>query len=224
MKMMKKYDLIESYLDELIPNPRCELNYSSDYSLLIAIMLSAQTTDKRVNEVTEVLFSKYKNLEDLKNASLEDLKSIIHPLGSFTKKAFYTKEIARILIDNYNSVVPNKKEELESLPGIGRKTANVYLSEFLKEPAIAVDTHVERVSKRLNLVKKDSNVLTVEKALMSNIKRENWGKRHLQLVLFGRYFCKAKKPLCNNCKLKSICGYKKGNENESIYTRKISIY
>ena len=209
MKTMKKYEIIESYLDELIPNPKCELNYFNDYSLLIAIMLSAQTTDKRVNEVTKVLFDKYKSLEELKNASYNDLKEIIYPLGSYTKKAFNVLEISKILINDYNSKVPEERELLESLPGIGRKTANVFLSEYLNLPTIAVDTHVERVTKRLGLVKDSSNVLIIEKALMANMKRENWSKRHLQLVLFGRYFCKAKNPLCDNCKLKNICNYKK---------------
>ncbi len=207
--MMKKYDKILKYLDEKIPNPKCELNYFNDYSLLIAIMLSAQTTDKRVNEVTKILFNKYKSLEELKNASLNDLKDIIYPLGSFTRKAFNVKEISRILIDNYNSSVPKEREILQTLPGIGRKTANVFLSEYLNEPAIAVDTHVERVCKRLNLVKENANVLIIENALMANIKKDDWSKTHLQLVLFGRYYCKAKNPLCETCKLKDVCLYYK---------------
>lgn len=212
MKMMKKkYEIIESYLDEILPNPKCELNYFNDYSLLIAIMLSAQTTDKRVNEVTQVLFSKYDSLDKLKNADFNDLKEIIHPLGNYTKKAFNVKEIARILVDNYHSKVPEEREILESLPGVGRKTTNVFFAEYLKVPAIAVDTHVERVAKRLDLVKNDANVLIIEKALMSNIKKDNWGKRHLQLVLFGRYFCKALKPDCLNCKLQKICDYYQKN-------------
>ena len=215
MMMMKKYKLIEEYLDELIPNPKCELDYFNDYSLLIAIMLSAQTTDKRVNEVTKKLFSKYKSLDALKNANYNDLKIIIKPLGNYTKKAFNVKEIARILHDDYNDKVPKEKEVLETFPGVGRKTANVFLSEFCQVPAIAVDTHVERVCKRLNLVKQDANVLIIENALMANINKENWGKRHLQLVLFGRYFCKAKKPECNNCNLQKMCEYyKENNKNK----------
>jgi len=202
---MNKYELIEKYLDELIPNPVCELNYFNDYSLLIAIMLSAQTTDKRVNEVTKELFSKYNSLNELKEADFKDLKDIIRPLGSFNKKAFNVKEMARILVDDYNGVVPQEREILENLPGVGRKTANVFLSEYLHLPAIAVDTHVERVTKRLTLVRTNSNVKVIERTLMRNIKKDNWSRRHLQLVLFGRYYCKAKKPLCDDCQLKDIC-------------------
>lgn len=202
---MKKYELIENYLDELFPNPKCELNYFNDYSLLIAIMLSAQTTDKRVNEVTKVLFEKYNSLDKIKEANISDLEKIIYPLGNYKKKAFNVKEIARIIIDEYNGLVPENREDLEKFPGVGRKTVNVYYAEYLNIPAIAVDTHVERVCKRLKLVKENDNVLTIEKKLMKNINKENWSKRHLQLVLFGRYHCKAMKPECLNCKLKSIC-------------------
>ncbi len=206
---MKKYDIVENYLDELFPNPKCELNYFNDYSLLMAIMLSAQTTDKRVNEVTKVLFNKYDTLEKLSKADIHDLESIIHPLGNFRKKAYNIKEIARILHNEYKDIVPSDRNILESLPGVGRKTVNVYFSEYLNYPAIAVDTHVERVTKRLSLVSKNDNVIDIEKKLMKHIKKDNWGKRHLQLVLFGRYHCMAKKPLCSNCKLKDICNYSK---------------
>ena len=206
---MKKYKIVEDYLDELIPNPKCELNYFNDYSLLIAIMLSAQTTDKRVNEVTKVLFNKYKTLEELSNANITDLENIIHPLGSFRKKAYNVKEIARILSDEYKGIVPSDRNILETFPGVGRKTVNVFYSEYLSIPAIAVDTHVERVCKRLKLAKNDDNVLEIEKKLMRNFNKETWNKRHLQLVLFGRYFCKAKNPECANCKLVNICNKKR---------------
>ena len=202
---MKNYSLIENYLDEIIPNPKCELDYFNDYSLLIAIMLSAQTTDKRVNEVTKVLFSKYDNLDKLKKANIRDLEKIVYPLGNYKKKASNTKEIARILDEEYHGIVPHERDILEKFPGVGRKTVNVFYAEYLNYPAIAVDTHVERVTKRLKLAKENDNVLDIEKKLMKNIKKENWGRRHLQLVLFGRYYCKAKKPECTNCKLKEIC-------------------
>ena len=211
MMMTVNYKIIEDYLDYLIPNPVCELDYFNDYSLLIAIMLSAQTTDKRVNMVTKELFSKYKSLEELKNADIKDLQRIIKPLGNYNRKASNVKEIATILVDKYNSCVPEKRSFLESLPGIGRKTVNVYFSEYLNVPALAVDTHVERVTKRLNLVRESSDVITIEKTLKRNIKRDNWSKRHLQLVLFGRYYCKAIKPDCSSCKLKEICKYYKKN-------------
>lgn len=204
-----RVELIENYLDNLIPNPKCELEFSKDYELLISIMLSAQTTDKRVNKVTNVLFKKYDTLEKLKNADLKDLKSIVRELGSYNKKAVYVKEIARIIVDDYNGIMPRKRKELEVMPGVGRKTINVLFSELDIEPNIAVDTHVERVSKRLNLAKSKDDVLTIEKKLMKFYDKDTWAKRHLQMVLFGRYYCKAKKPECNNCKLKEICKEKK---------------
>ncbi len=196
---------IDQYLEELFPNPRCELNYNKDYELLIAIVLSAQSTDKRVNEVTPIIFDKYKSLESLKKAPLEDLESIIRPVGSFRKKASYIKNIATILSDDYNGKVPTDRDELIKMPGVGRKTANVFLGEFYNYPAIAVDTHVERVSKRLKLASKKDDVLKIEKKLEKYFDKEVWAKRHLQLVLFGRYYCKAVKPECMNCKLKDIC-------------------
>ena len=147
-------------------------------------------------------------LNELKMAHLGDLESIVRPVGSFRKKASYIKNIACILIDDYNGVVPTDRDELIKLPGVGRKTSNVFLSEFYDIPAIAVDTHVERVSKRLKLASKKDDVLTIEKKLMKKFSKEVWGKRHIQLVLFGRYYCKAIKPECENCKLKDICLYK----------------
>ena len=202
---MNKIDIIENYLDEVIENPRCELNYNKDYELLIAIMLSAQTTDKRVNKVTKVLFDKYKTLEELKNANIDDLKMIVRELGSYNKKAMYIKQIATIIVDKYDSVMPRKREYLQTMPGVGRKTINVLFGELDIEPNIAVDTHVERVSKRLGLAKVNDSVLDVEMKLRRKFKRENWNKLHKQLVLFGRYHCKAIKPECDNCKLKEIC-------------------
>jgi len=207
--MMMKIDLIESYLEELFPNPKCELNYNKDYELLIATMLSAQTTDKRVNLVTSVLFKKYNTLSKLKKAPLEDISNIIRSLGSFRKKALYTKEIARIIDDDYNGVVPNNRKALESIPGVGRKTTNVVLSNLYDEPNIAVDTHVERVSKRLGLAKDIDDVRTVEEKLKRKYKRNVWSRRHHQMVLFGRYHCKAIIPKCKECKLKDICKYNK---------------
>jgi len=200
-----KMSSIEDYLDYLFPNPKCELNYNSDYELLIAIVLSAQSTDKRVNTVTPIIFNKYKSLKELKEADLGDLESIIRPVGSFRKKASYVKNIALILDNEYDGVVPTDRDKLIKFPGVGRKTANVFLSEFYNYPAIAVDTHVERVSKRLKLASKNDDVLKIEKKLEKKFRREEWAKRHLQLVLFGRYYCKAIKPECSNCKLKDIC-------------------
>ncbi len=204
-----KNSLICNYLDELFPEPKCELNFSTDYELLIAVVLSAQSTDKRVNECTKILYKKYDTIEKLAQAELKDLESIIRPVGSFHKKSEYIKKISTIIVEKYNGVVPTDREILESFPGVGRKTTNVFLSEYYNIPAIAVDTHVERISKRLKLSKKSDNVVEVEKKLMKFYKKEEWSKRHLQMVLFGRYKCKAIKPLCEDCKLKKICTEKK---------------
>ena len=202
---MSKIEIISNYLDELIPNPVCELNYNKDYELLIAVMLSAQTTDKRVNSVTKILFSKYDTLEKLANADIEDIKNIIKSIGTFNKKALFVKEIASILIEKYSSSMPLDRIELENLPGIGRKTVNVVLGELYNYPLFAVDTHVSRVSKRLKLVYEKDDVLKIEKKLTNKFKKEELARRHKQMVLFGRYYCKSVKPLCENCKLKDIC-------------------
>ena len=196
---------IINYLDLLFPNPRCELNYNKDFELLIAVMLSAQTTDKRVNMVTDVLFKKYPSLDDLSKADINDLKEIIKPIGTFNKKANNIKLIASSLINDCNGVVPNDRKYLESLPGVGRKTTNVVLANLYNEPCIAVDTHVSRVSKRLKLVKDSDDVLTIEKKLTKKFPKDKLNRLHHQLVLFGRYKCKAINPECSDCKLKNIC-------------------
>ena len=200
--------MIENYLDELFPNPRCELNYTKDYELLLAVMLSAQTTDKRVNMVTEILFDKYPNLETLSTANVEDIIDIIRPIGTFNKKASNVIVIAKHLLDQCDGKVPNNRDYLEALPGVGRKTANVVLSNLFNEPCIAVDTHVSRVSIRLGLAKVGDDPLAIEKKLTKKFKLEDLCKRHHQMVLFGRYYCTARSPQCENCKLRDICKYK----------------
>lgn len=203
--MKTNRDRIKNYLNELFPEPKCELNYNNDYELLIAIALSAQTTDKRVNEVTKVLFSKYDNLYALSNASVNDIEDIIRSIGSYSRKSRYVKEIAKILYERYDSKVPVDRDVLIKFPGVGRKTANVFLSEYYNYPAIAVDTHVDRVSKRLGIALEEDNVRVIENKLMDYFDKKDWARIHLQLVLFGRYKCRALRPLCSDCKLKDIC-------------------
>lgn len=195
------------YLSELIPNPVCELNYNKDYELLIAVMLSAQTTDKRVNIVTEELFSKYNDIDSLSKANLKDVQIIIKSLGNYTKKSEAIIEIAK-KVKEWGSV-PNDRNLLETLPMVGRKTVSVVLSELYREPNIAVDTHVERVSKRLGLARKNADVLGVELSLKRKVPKKLWCDTHLRMVQFGRYYCTAKKPKCGECKLKNICKYSK---------------
>ena len=193
------------YLDELFPNPKCELDYNKDYELLIAVVLSAQTTDKKVNMVTKELFTKYDSLEKLANADVEDIKQIIKPIGTFNKKATFVKNISRDLIDKYNGIVPNNHMELEKLNGVGHKSANVVLSNIYNIPAFAVDTHVSRVSKRLGFVECDDSVEVIEQKMTKIIPKEKWSRTHHQLVLFGRYYCKSINPICETCKLKKTC-------------------
>lgn len=200
-----KMNKIFNYLDELFENPVCELEFNKDYELLIATVLSAQTTDKRVNKVTRVLFKKYPSIEALSNAEISDIESIIKEIGTYHKKAIFVKDIATRLLNDNVTVLPNDRKYLESLPGVGRKTTNVFLSVIYEEPAIAVDTHVTRVSKRLGLANEEDTVDVIEKKLMKKVPKERWGRTHHQLVLFGRYYCKAKNPECVNCKLKDIC-------------------
>lgn len=205
-----KINKITSYLDTILPDARCELNYTKDYELLIATMLSAQTTDIRVNSATEILFSKYPTLVDLKNAKVDDVIAIIKPLGMTLKKASNVISIAH-KIDEIGGYVPNDRTFLESLSGVGRKTTNVVLSNIHHVPCLAVDTHVARVSKRLALADENDDVLVIEQKLTKLFKEEQLIKLHHQLVLFGRYYCLAKRPKCDNCGLKDICDYYKRN-------------
>ena len=205
LKMNKVLD----YLDILIPDPKPELVYNKDYEFLIAVMLSAQTTDKGVNKVTKVLFNKYNTLDELSKANIADLEEILRPIGTYTKKAKNTLNIA-IKLKNIG-YVPNDREFLESLDGVGRKTTNVVLSTLYNEPYLAVDTHVSRVAIRLGLAGYNDNVLKIEKKLTKLISKERINRTHHQLLLFGRYYCKSKNPLCDTCGLKDICRYKKRN-------------
>lgn len=197
------------YLDELFVNPKCELEYHKDYELLLAIVMSAQTTDKRVNMVNKVLFTMYDNLEKLATAPLEDIESIIKPIGTYKKKASFIKEISSILLKDNIDIIPNDREYLSKLPGVGRKTINVFLSVIYNEPLIAVDTHVERVSKRLGLAKDTDSVLKVEEKLNKKLPKDKLSKVHHGLVLFGRYKCTSRNPKCSDCKLKEYCKYYK---------------
>lgn len=202
---MNKNEIVK-ILDELIPNPKCSLNYNKDYELLIAVMLSAQCTDERVNKVTPVLFEKY-DIFSLVDADQEDICNIIRPCGNMNKKSGYIKEIARRLVVEYNGIVPNNREFLESLPGVGRKTTNVILSNLFLEQAFAVDTHVERVAKRLGLADKSDDVLEVERKLCDFFANESYLRLHHQLLLFGRHRCQSRNPECLNCPFKDICKY-----------------
>jgi len=193
-----------NYFDYYIPNVRCELNYEKDYELLLATVLSAQCTDKRVNMVTKELFSKY-DLYSLSKANNKDIEKIIRPCGSYTKKAYYLIKIAQSLIEDYSGKVPNNRKYLESLPGVGRKTCNVVLKNIYDEPCIPVDTHVIRVSKRLGFAKEKDEPIDIERKLMRKIPKEKWNRIGEQILLFGRYHCKAINPECKSCLFKKDC-------------------
>ena len=203
-----KNKLIFEYLNELNPNPKIELNYNKDYELLIAVMLSAQSTDKRVNEVTKILFERYPNLDLLSKANEEEISTIIRSVGTYSRKAKYLLSIANKLLE-IGGNVPNDRDFLESLPGVGRKTTNVVLSVLFNEPCMAVDTHIERVSKRLGFASKNDSVYEVEKKLYKIIPKDNMYKMHHQLLLFGRYHCKSVNPNCKECKIIDLCKEKR---------------
>ena len=210
MTMMKTNIVhLLDYLDELFPHASCELFYTKDYELVIAVMLSAQTTDKSVNAVTTVLFNKNKSLDELNNASLEDIEEILKPIGLYKNKAKNLKGIVKDLIERFNYVVPSDKDLLQTLPGVGNKSAGVIRAEIFKIPDLPVDTHILRISKRLNLAKKDDEPIDVERKLKKIIPEERWIKSHHQLIHFGRYFCTARSPKCAECKIKDCCSYLK---------------
>ena len=202
-------NLILKNLKLMFEDPKCELIYNNDWQLLIAILLSAQCTDKKVNNVTPILFKKYPSLKDLKEANFDELEKIIHPLGLSKTKAKNIIELSTILHDKHKDKVPSNKKDLTALPGIGNKTANVMLIEYFNIPAFPVDTHVSRVSKRLELCTENDSVDIIEKKLTQIFPDKEWRKLHLRMVLFGRYICKAIKPECDICLFKDICKNKK---------------
>lgn len=201
----EKTSRVLEYFEELFPDAYCELNHDSDFQLLVAVMLSAQTTDKKVNELTINLFKKYPDVKTMSCATLSELEADIKTIGLYRNKAKNLLAMSKKIISDFEGKVPYKQKELESLPGVGRKTANVVRSVAFNIPAFAVDTHVERISKRLGFAKKDDSVLAVEKKVCRSIPREKWNKSHHQFIFFGRYFCKASNPNCSECKLYDMC-------------------
>lgn len=197
-------DLIFEELGKMFPDAQCELDFRNPFELIVAVTLSAQTTDKRVNIVTKELFEKYNSPEKLMNADYQDVMEIIKSIGLAKTKANNIINLSKMLVEKYNGLVPKTMEELILLPGVGRKTASVVMSVGYDLPAIAVDTHVSRVSNRLNL-SNSSDVIQIEKDLKNLYEEDKWGLVHHRLLFFGRYFCKAKNPMCDECKFKDIC-------------------
>ncbi|WP_436372646.1 endonuclease III [Cytobacillus sp. BC1816] len=192
-------------MGEMFPEAHCELNHSNPFELVVAVALSAQCTDALVNKVTKNLFQKYKTPQDYLDVSLEELQEDIRSIGLFRNKAKNIQKLCRLLLDEYEGVVPRDRDELTKLPGVGRKTANVVVSVAYGVPAIAVDTHVERVSKRLGFCRWKDSVLEVEKTLMKKVPMDEWSITHHRMIFFGRYHCKAQNPQCEVCPLLDLC-------------------
>jgi endonuclease-3 len=204
-KMTPDARFIYMEISRLFPDAHCELNYSNELELFIAVMLSAQTTDKSVNAVTEMLFLKYPTIDAYAKGPLSDLENDLCHLGIYKNKAKHIQSACQILRERFQGVIPSLQSDLESLPGVGRKTADVFLSEWYHLPRIAVDTHVRRVSLRLGLAFPTDSLLVIEEKLMSVFPSDQWIDLHHKLIFFGRYFCTAKHPSCLKCPLISIC-------------------
>ncbi|MED1863700.1 endonuclease III [Fictibacillus nanhaiensis] len=203
-------------IEDMFPDAHCELHHSNPFELTIAVLLSAQCTDALVNKVTPKLFEKYKTPQDYLDVTIEELQDDIRSIGLYRNKAKNIQKLSELLLNEYGGEIPKDRDELTKLPGVGRKTANVVVSVAYGVPAIAVDTHVERVSKRLGICKWKDSVLQVEETLMKKIPKSLWGATHHRLIFFGRYHCKAQNPNCPECPLLSICreGKKRMNQKE----------
>ena len=205
MTKQEKINHTLEFIDSLFPDAKCELFYNQDYELAIAVMLSAQTTDKAVNKVTATLFSRFLTIESLKNAELSEIEDIIKSIGLYKNKAKNIKDLARVLVDEFDGVLTSDKNDLQRLPGIGNKSAGVIRCEVFKIPDLPVDTHIIRISNRLGFANAKDEPIDIEHKLKKLIPEDRWIKTHHQLIHFGRYFCTAKKPRCEACKLRDFC-------------------
>lgn len=194
------------------PDADIELNNETGFQLLVAVMLSAQTTDKAVNKATEELFKHYKEARDFRDLTYDEIYDKLRVLGLAKTKSKNLMKLAEIIDEEYEGEIPDTREKLMELPGVGQKTANVVLSNLYQQNYIAVDTHIERISKRLGIVKQKASVLEVEDELEKVLKGEDLKQFHHSLIFFGRYHCKAKKPDCGTCVLKEGCNYYKKNK------------
>ncbi|HSZ24092.1 MAG TPA: endonuclease III [Cytophagaceae bacterium] len=212
MQRKERFERFINYFKEHSPDAQTELHYSNPYELLVAVILSAQCTDKRVNLTTPALFQRFPNPYELGKASVEEVFEYIRSISFPNNKAKHLVGMANILIGEFKGEVPSDVEDLQKMPGVGRKTANVISSVIFNQPAMAVDTHVFRVSKRIGLVTQTANTpLAVEKQLMKYIPSEYVHVAHHWLILHGRYICVARTPKCNECPLKDFCWYYEKN-------------
>ena len=209
MNKEKRFEIFRRWRDEN-PHPKTELNYSSPFELLVAVILSAQSTDKGVNKATDILFPVANTPEAINALGVEGLKEYIKTIGLYNNKAKNIIAACKILIESHNSIVPENREDLEALPGVGRKTANVVLNTAFGHPTMAVDTHIFRVGNRTGIAK-GKNVLEVEKKLLRFIPKEFLVDAHHWLILHGRYICVARTPKCSACLISDLCDFKEKN-------------
>lgn len=198
-------DWLLDEIETIFPDAECELIHGDAFQLLVAVVLSAQTTDAAVNKVTPALFEKWPDPKSLAAAPLEEVEQTLKTIGLYRSKAKNIIALSAKLVEDFDGEVPATFEKLQSLPGVGRKTANVVRSVAFDIPSFAVDTHVERISKRLGLAKPADDVEQVEQKLRRKIRRERWNRAHHDLIFFGRYFCTARNPRCEECPFVSIC-------------------
>lgn len=215
MLKQERYKLFVDYFSKNQPNAVTELHYSNPFELLVAVILSAQCTDKRINQITPALFERFPDAESMAAASVEEIFSYIRSVSYPNNKAKHLSGMAKMLIEKYNGEVPASHEELQKLPGVGRKTANVIVSVIFDVPAIAVDTHVFRVANRIGLTTNARTPLAVEKQLMEHLPKSTLGIAHHWLILHGRYICLARRPKCEVCPLTHFCRYYERSNTES---------
>jgi endonuclease-3 len=207
MKTRDRYEQAMAWFEANMPIAESELNFENEYQLLVAVMLSAQCTDKRVNLVTPALFTAYPTIADLADSTAAEVLNYIRSVSYPNSKAEHLVQMAKRVVEVYGGIIPNSREELQTLAGVGRKTANVVLAVWWNQPTMAVDTHIFRVAERLGLTTKAKNPLNSEKQLIKYIPEEIIPKAHHWLLLHGRYTCQARKPQCENCGLNTICRY-----------------
>lgn len=209
---------VRQVLDEigrLFPDAHGELTYETPFQLLVAVILSAQATDKSVNQVTPVLFAKYPDMTDLAAANQADVEAIIKHIGLYKNKSKNIIATANQLLERFDGEIPKTHKALETLPGVGHKTANVVLGEIYGIPGLAVDTHVSRVAKRLAISRPDASVAEIEQDLMKKVPKKDWIQTHHRLIFFGRYHCLAKNPKCATCPIQAYCKYYKETHAKS---------
>ena len=214
MTQKQRYKSVIAWFEANMPQAQTELHYANAYQLLVAVILSAQCTDKRINMVTPSLFLAFPSPADMARASVEQIFEYIKSVSFPNNKAKNLLGMAQTLVNEHNGEVPDTMEQLVRIPGVGRKTANVILSVVHNKPAMAVDTHVFRVSNRIGLTKNSPNVLETEKTLVANIPQKLLGIAHHWLILHGRYVCTARKPHCENCGIKNACAHFESLNNQ----------